>query len=554
MKITFTRIAFTLIICLGLFTIAAQAQTTAFTYQGKLTDTSAAANGTYHMLFRLYPTTSSTLQFGPTIENTNVSVNNGIFTVVLDFGSGINFSGLYLQISIKRPADASYTNLSPRQRLTSSPGAVRSLDANSADSLSALCELCVTDSQISSVAGSKVAGAVANATNANSATTAGNVTGIVQIANGGTGSSLKNFVDISFDQSVAGRKTFTGAQTAFTGSDGLLATGAFGSGAIPASGAGTRMMWYPRKGAFRVGGVDGQNWDDINIGNYSFAAGLNSKATGERSVAMGTSWAIGDSSVAMSAATAEGGYSIAMGNSARAIGGESIAIGAVTRADGIGSVAIGSEVLTFANFSTVMGHYVWNNQPGSFVYGDNTGTPNSNISANAPNQFVVRAQNMWFGQNNSVTATAGRFLETSTGAYLTTGGTWTNSSSRTLKTNFAPVNSRDVLRKVLQLPIQTWNYKSENANTRHIGAVSQDFHQFFKFGDSEESIATVDADGVALAAIQGLNEELNDELKDRDAKINRLEEQVKQQQALVEAMRKMLCQQNPQTEICKRDK
>ena len=123
-----------------------------------------------------------------------------------------------------------------------------------------------------------------------------------------------------------------------------------------------------------------------------------------------------------------------------------------------------------------------------------------------------------------------------------------------MKTNFAPVNSRDVLRKVLELPIQTWNYKSENADTRHIGAMSQDFHKAFQLGDSAESIATVDADGVALAAIQGLNEELKDELKDRDVKINWLEEQVKQQQVLLDAMRKMLCRQNPQTDICKENK
>ena len=56
----------------------------------------------------------------------------------------------------------------------------------------------------------------------------------------------------------------------------------------------------------------------------------------------------------------------------------------------------------------------------------------------------------------------------------------------------------------------------------------------------------MDADGVAMAAIQGLHEEL----KDRDAKIERLEQQFKQQQAVIDGLRKLLCAQNPQAGIC----
>ncbi|MEP7336670.1 MAG: tail fiber domain-containing protein, partial [Acidobacteriota bacterium] len=180
------------------------------------------------------------------------------------------------------------------------------------------------------------------------------------------------------------------------------------------------------------------------------------------------------------------------------------------------------------------------------IYGDIS--TNSDINATVDNQFVVRAQNMWFGTTSSPTSTSGRFLETSTGAYLSTGGTWSNSSSRALKTNFAPVNARAVLQQVLQLPIQTWNYKAEDAKVRHIGAISQDFRQVFGFGDSAESIATVDADGVAMAAIQGLHEEL----KDRDARIERLEQQAKQQRGLIDGLRKLLCAQTPRAEVCQR--
>jgi hypothetical protein len=71
------------------------------------------------------------------------------------------------------------------------------------------------------------------------------------------------------------------------GNDGLLAVGTFGSGVIPATGAGTRMMWYPAKGAFRVGQVSVTQWDDVNIGTHSFAAGYNNTAASNYSTVFG---------------------------------------------------------------------------------------------------------------------------------------------------------------------------------------------------------------------------------------------------------------------------
>jgi len=61
-----------------------------------------------------------------------------------------------------------------------------------------------------------------------------------------------------------------------------------------------------------------------------------------------------------------------------------------------------------------------------------------------------------------------------------------------------------VLEKVAGLPISTWRYRGEDPSVRHMGPMAQDFHAAFGLGDSELAISTVDADGVALAAIQGL--------------------------------------------------
>jgi hypothetical protein len=78
------------------------------------------------------------------------------------------------------------------------------------------------------------------------------------------------------------------------------------------------------------------------------------------------------------------------------------------------------------------------------------------------------------------------------------------------------VNSREVLDKVTALPISRWNYKNESEVT-HLGPMAQDFYSAFAVGQDERHISMVDADGVALAAVQGLNQRLTEELNRRDA-------------------------------------
>ncbi len=97
------------------------------------------------------------------------------------------------------------------------------------------------------------------------------------------------------------------------------------------------------------------------------------------------------------------------------------------------------------------------------------------------------------------------------GAKLTAGGAWTNASDRNAKENFAPVDPQTVLEKVAQLPITIWNYKTEEDTVRHMGPAAQDFYAAFGLGDTDKAIATVDADGVALAAIQGLYQMAQDQ-------------------------------------------
>ena len=168
---------------------------------------------------------------------------------------------------------------------------------------------------------------------------------------------------------------------------------------------------------------------------------------------------------------------------------DSTAMGEFTKADAGNTTAMGSNAST-------------NSHPGTFVYGDASSA--SELRATADNQFVVRAQHLWLGTNNIVTSTDGRFLETSTGAYLSSGGAWTNVSDVNRKHLFQPVSGEDVLSRLAAMPVQKWSYKAEAASVQHLGPTAQDFFSAFHLGESETAIATVDADGVSLIAIQAL--------------------------------------------------
>ncbi|HEV8430788.1 MAG TPA: hypothetical protein VGQ41_22995 [Pyrinomonadaceae bacterium] len=114
------------------------AQTSGFTYQGRLTDGGTPANGNYDLQFALWDSLMGGAQVGSTQTLNTVAVSNGIFTVSLDFGaSAFNGAGRFLEIGTRPSGSGSFTTLSPRQQITSTPYAVRSLRAASADSVPA---------------------------------------------------------------------------------------------------------------------------------------------------------------------------------------------------------------------------------------------------------------------------------------------------------------------------------------------------------------------------------------------------------------------------------
>jgi hypothetical protein len=118
----------------AVFTGSANAQTTAFTYQGKLTDSGAVANATYDMQFKLFDAVANGNQVGATLTNATVPVANGIFMLPLDFGAAA-FPGAdrFVEVSVRLAGTgAAYTTLTPRQQVTSTPYAVQALNAMNA--------------------------------------------------------------------------------------------------------------------------------------------------------------------------------------------------------------------------------------------------------------------------------------------------------------------------------------------------------------------------------------------------------------------------------------
>jgi len=113
---------------------AALGQGSGFTYQGRLNDGGAPANGNYDLQIALFDSGTGGLQIGQTQTFTNVVATGGVFTVTLDFGPAA-FPGAarFLEISTRPSGGGTFTLLLPRQPIGSTPYAVRSLNATSAD-------------------------------------------------------------------------------------------------------------------------------------------------------------------------------------------------------------------------------------------------------------------------------------------------------------------------------------------------------------------------------------------------------------------------------------
>jgi hypothetical protein len=185
-----------------------------------------------------------------------------------------------------------------------------------------------------------------------------------------------------------------------------------------------------------------------------------------------------------------GGGNTASGNFATVPGGNN------NTAAGNYSFAAGRDNNTTGEYTFAAGRGAHAYFDGSFVWADSR---DEEITSSRVNQFMVKAS----GGVVFITGVPGG------GAQLVPGSSsWSVYSDRKAKENFAPVDSQAVLEALAGIPLETWNYKTQADDIRHIGPMAQDFYAAFEVGENDTTISTVDADGVALAAIQGLYQRL----------------------------------------------
>ncbi len=111
-------------------------------------------------------------------------------------------------------------------------------------------------------------------------------------------------------------------------------------------------------------------------------------------------------------------------------------------------------------------------------------------------------------------------------------GNLSQNSDVNSKKNILDVDSKDILERVVDLPISSWEYKADSG-VKHVGPMAQDFYEAFGLGESPTTISTIDTGGVALAAIKGLKQEKDSQIEqlraDKDNEIESLKAQMKQQ-------------------------
>jgi hypothetical protein len=254
--------------------------------------------------------------------------------------------------------------------------------------------------------------------------------------------------------------------------------------------------------------------DNQALGNWSTVGGgwLN-QADGDSATVGG-----GYGNFAVDSATVAGGRDNAASDYittvAGGLGNQSLVYGSTVggglnnNADGyMATVPGGASNVVSGSYAFAAGFQAQATNNNTFVWSDGS----AGTATTTDNQFVARAS----GGYVLFSGAAG------TGVSLAPGsGSWSSTSDRNAKDGFTPVNSQAVLAEVASLPLTTWSYKTE-PGVRHVGPMAQDFHAAFAVGEDDRHIAEVDEGGVALAAIQGLNQRL----EAKDTEIQTLKQQ-----------------------------
>jgi hypothetical protein len=286
---------------------------------------------------------------------------------------------------------------------------------------------------------------------------------------------------------------------------GIIAKGTYNHGAtLSTSGLGTRLIWYPRKAAFRAGYADNNQWNDFNIGDKSTAMGWCTTASGNSSTAMGFSTtASGDCSTATGFGnTASGSYSTAMGGSTTASGSYSTAMGFASSAGSYASVSIGR-------------YNVGGGTTGSWVGSDpqfEIGV-GADVAHKANAMTVLKNGNVGIGKSNP-----GYLLEMEAsggGHYDASTHQWVAGSTRAIKQDIKP-NLMNLQKVLDQVEVVNYRYKTQVAENPdapyHIGFIADDTPELLS-GTKHDGMQMTDCIGLLLAVVKEQQKTVEDQQK-----------------------------------------
>ena len=566
------------------FAFAADAAAEPFVFRGQLDDGAAPAQGSYALRLTLYRSEHDSLPLAGPLELPEVPMRAGRFAAEVDFGALPPHAQGWLEVAARAPGESEYTALGERTRVELKGAAAcpaawtlagNALTNPSIDFLGTTdaqpLELRVDDVQIGRFESrplqqldvslpNVILGGPGNLV-------APGVTGAMMLAVGFPPEfvpppgvdDLRNQVESHFSSIIGGYGNVAGDGTGLP-EESMTAT-VLGSEVSQATGMRSLVLSGNRA---------------IASGESSVAQGSFNTAAGVQSVVLG-----GNGSTALGfASMVFGGIDACAGANNSWAGGK---YAKVRPPAGTGADPVGDGCDGVPNAPTANGDI------GTFIWADSTSSQEEFVST-GPNQFAIRARggvrlseetSQYFGaatrqmlnlhnQNYGIGVQGSTLYQRtntqfawfrdgvhsdsaldpgSGGALMMTLGTNTgtpvgvaraqqfvNVSDRRAKTGFAPVDPVDVLARVLELPISEWSYKTATAE-RHLGPMAQDFHAAFGLGGDDRTIATVDADGVALAAIQGLNAKLEAENAALRAQDRELRESLDAMRAELDALR-----------------
>jgi hypothetical protein len=561
------------------------AQGTAFTYQGQLKAGGNPVNGSYDLTFSLFTDSGGVNQTGLTLTNSGTPVSNGLFTVTLDFGPGF-FDGtaLWLQIGVETNGGGGFTLLSPLQQVTPAPYALHAENAFMANNAATAGNATLAYGVVSgAVTGAGIAsGSVVKSLNslkdavtlspgANiSITPSGNTLTIAAtggggnawslFGNAGTSPDIGYFVGTTDNEPlelrVFGRRLLRlepgtsnvigGFACIANGPNATVAGGvgnqAYGTGSFVGGGGFDGSAYSPNIANGAASSIGGGAGNQASGSYAAVGGGLFNTAGGVGTVGGGT----GNVTASLFATVAGGvnnhatgfgsfiggggvdGYGDTFMNTAS--GGGSVIAGGVTNQAGGLNAAIpgGSNNVANGVASFAAGANASANDDYSFVWGDGS---RAAVSQGANSFTALATGGVWFF--------TGPFPD---GIKLPPNGSaWVTLSDRNYKKNIAPVDYQTVLDRLAKVPISQWNYQWEkDSDTPNIGPMAQDFKAAFYPGRDDKGISTLEFDGVELAAIQGLNEKLEDRSQKSEVQIEELKAENAELKARLEKLEQLI--------------